>query len=406
METSHSCVLAALILACCALASAQTGRSASRPAPASSRSFQRLSAKAIAAQDAGHLDQAVPLFRRALALNPGWLEGWWSLGEIDYQKNRYQAAAAEFRKVVALDPTYGTARAMLGLSEYELGHDKEALDNIEASKELGMEQDPQLRQVVLFHEGILLQRASRYEQASKALSSLCLSGVRSAALAQIFGMTMLHMDRKVPPADGTPEGDVVQHVGRGACLSAANQYDQAKLEYEYVLQQDPHFPLVHFAYGRSLLEARDRPGAVEAFKQEIAEHPDSVLPRLEIAAAEYKADSPAGLPYAQQAVALAPQSPLPHYLLGLLLLDTGEAQGAIPQLELASKAFSSDARVYWSLGVAYARVGRPKEAAAARATFARLNQAKPEDQNAVMGIAPDAIPSPEANGNAAPTPQP
>jgi tetratricopeptide (TPR) repeat protein len=218
-------------------------------------------------------------------------------------------------------------------------------------------------------------------------------------------MTMLHLDSKVAPSELTPEGDIVQHVGRGACLSAANQYDQAKIEYQYVLQKAPHFPLVHFAYGRSLLEARDRPGAIESFKQEIAEHPESVLPRLEIAAADYKADSAAGLPFAQQAVALSPQSPLPHYLLGLLLLDTGDAPGAIPHLELARKAFASDARVYWSLGVAYARAGRPKDAAEARALFARLNQAKPEEQNAVLGDAPDAPGSLDPTGSATP-PQP
>lgn len=385
----------------CAAVAAQGSSAAARSSQIASPAFQSLAAKASAAQDAGKLDEAVPLFRKALVLNPSWVEGWWSLGEIDYKQDRYTAAAGEFKKAVALDPKYGTARAMLGLCEFELGQDEAALRDIEASKNLGVEQDPQLRQVILYHEGILLQRASRYEQASMALSSLCLGGVRSADLAQILGMTMLHIDSKTPPAESTPEGDVVQHIGRGACLAAANEFDQARREYDYVLQQNPHFPLVHFAYGRFLLEARDRPGAIEAFKQEIREHPENVLARLEIAAAEYKVDSAAGVPYAQQAVALAPQSPLPHYLLGLLLLDTGDFQGSIPHLELARKAFSSDARVYWSLGVAYAHVGRPKDAAQARATFARLNQAKSaETGNGVTGIAPDAIPPMDVNDNA------
>ena len=400
MRAAVLCSVAAVALAYCVVLSAQGVSVVHRPPQAASASFQALSAKATAAQNAGNLDQAVVLFRKALSLNPRWLEGWWSLAEIDYQADRYQTAAGEYKKVATLDPKYGTARAMLGLSEFELGRDKEALDDIEASKELGMEQDPQLRQVVLYHEGILLQRSNRYEQAVKAFSSLCLSGVRSADLAQVFGMTMLRMNSKAAPTAGSPESEVVQHVGRGACLSAANQYDQARHEYELVLQQAPHFPLVHFAYGRFLLEARDRPGAVEAFKQEIAEHPESVLARNEIAAAEYKADSAAGIPYAQQAVTLEPQSPLPHYLLGLLLLDTGDSQAAIPHLELARKAFSSDARVYWSLGVAYARVGRSKDAADARATFARLNQAKPEEQTAVMGSTPDAAPQTDESDKA------
>lgn len=377
----------------CAVVSAQGSSAAARPAQSPSQAFQSLSAKATAAQDAGNLDQAVPLFRKALALNPRWLEGWWSLGEIDYKQDRYSAAKGEFKKAAALDPKYGTARAMLGLCEFELGHDDAALRDIEASKDLGVEQDPQLRQVILYHEGILLQRAGRYEQASMALSSLCLGGIRSADLAQIFGMTMLHIDSKTAPAENTPEGDVVQHIGRGACLAAANEYDQARHEYDYALQQNPHFPLVHFAYGKFLLEARDAPGAIEAFKQEIAEAPNSVLARLEIAATEYKLDSATGVIYAEQAVKIAPASPLPHYFLGLLLLDTGDYQGSIAHLEIAKKAFPRESKIYWSLGVAYAHVGRQKDAAESRAEFARLSQANNgAAQSPTAGDAPDSAP--------------
>ena len=366
--------MAALVFASCALVGAQGSSEASRSTQAASAIFQNLSAKAAAAQNAGNLDEAVPLFRKALALNPRWDDGWWSLAEIDYGKDRYRDAAGEYRKVAALDRKSGIARIMLGLCEFELGQDSAALHDIEGGKDLGVEKDQQLQQVVFYHEGILLQRAGRFEAATEPLSSLCLSGVRSRELADIFGMTMLHINSKTPPVESTQEGDVVQHIGRGACLSAANEYDQARQEYDYVLQQYPHFPLVHFAYGRFLLEARDRSGAIEAFKQEITGAPNSVLARLEIAASEYKVNSAAGIPYARQALEIAPQSPLPHYFLGLLLLDTGDYQGSIPHLEVAKKAFPREAKIYWSLGVAYAHVGRPKEAAASRAEFARINQ--------------------------------
>jgi len=372
----------------CTPASSQstTGSSHSASSPAS---FQAAANKATAARDAGRLDEAVPLFHKALALNPRWAEGWWSLGTIDYDNDQYQAAAVSFKKVVALNPKHGTAHAMLGLCEFELGQDAEALRNIEASKSLGVETDPQLRQVVLYHEGILLQRSSRFQAASKALSSLCLSGVRSEDLAEIFGMTMLHMSDKTLPVTGSPSGEVVNHIGRGACLSAAKEYEAARREYEFVLQQYPHFPLVHFAYGKFLLEARDRAGAIEAFKQEISEAPDNVLAQLEIAATEYKVDSATGAEYAEQAVKIEPGSPLPHYLLGLLLLDTGDYQGSITHLEIAKKAFPQESKIYWSLGVAYAHAGRQKDAAEARAAFARLNQA---NNGASPGTAADETP--------------
>jgi Flp pilus assembly protein TadD len=87
----------------------------------------------------------------------------------------------------------------------------------------------------------------------------------------------------------------------------------------------------------------------------------------------YLVDSQAGLLYAEEAVKLAPGLPFAHYLVGLLRLDTGNAADAVPELEIAQKAFPNEARVYFSLGNAYARLGRKAEAAKVRKEFVRLN---------------------------------
>ena len=127
----------------------------------------------------------------------------------------------------------------------------------------------QLRQVVLYHEGVLLQRSGRFEGAQKALSSLCLSGVNSEELTETYGLTVLHLRDAKPPAPGTQESDIVEHLGRGACLGGQKNYDAARLEYELVIRQYPHFPLVYYAYGELLLAARDR-AAVAALARETA----------------------------------------------------------------------------------------------------------------------------------------
>ena len=351
----------------------------SRSSVAKTKEAQSLIAEANAARDAQQLDRAILLYRQALALQPRWTEGWWSLGTIYYDADNYADAANAFREVVALDPRQGTARAMLGLCEFELGQEAEALRDIEASKSLGVIEDAQLRQVVLYHEGLLLQRASRFEAAQKALSSLCLSGIKGDEVQRTFGMVVLRMPDKKPPAPGSEDAEVVEHLGRGACLSGQKNYEAAHQEYAFVIKNFPQHRYVHLAYGRFLLDARDREGAIEEFQQEIKADPDSVLARLQIAAAEYKVNSAAGLSYAKEAIRLAPDQPFAHYLLGLLLLDSGDYQAAIPQLEIAQRAFPKETRVFWSLGVAYSHVGRAQDAARARANFARLNQAAAEE---------------------------
>src|ERR1700680_3857867 len=77
----------------------------------SSTTFAALSKRAAEARDADHLDEAVALYRRAVALQPKWEEGWWSLGTLQYDQDHYAKAARAFEKVIALNPANGTAHA-------------------------------------------------------------------------------------------------------------------------------------------------------------------------------------------------------------------------------------------------------------------------------------------------------
>jgi tetratricopeptide (TPR) repeat protein len=360
----------------CGPAWAQAQAAPARPTATGLTDFDALAKRADEARDAGELDEAVQTYRRALALNPKWAEGWWSLGTLHYDADKYAEAELAFERVVALEPKQGTAHAMLGLCEFELGQPERALKDIEVSKTLGVLEDKQLRDVVSYHEGILLQRAGQFEAAKSALSSLCRSGMRSGELAGTFGMVALRMRDAVPPDPATEAGEVVQHVGRGACLGGAKEYEAAKAEFDQVIERAPHFPLLHYAYGCELVDARDIPGAVKEFEAEIAEQPNSVLPRLHIAVAEYKVDSAAGLKFAEEAVQLEPNLPLGHYLLGLLLLDTGAYERAVPELEIARRAFPQEGRIDLALATGYAHVGRTQDAARSRAEFARKKQAE------------------------------
>jgi tetratricopeptide (TPR) repeat protein len=356
---------------------AGAGTTATR-APASVQ-FQSLSKRAMAALDADKLGEAIPLFRRALALDPRWVEGWWSLGTAYYDQESYAEAELAFQHVVEIDPKHGTAHGLLGMCEFELGDDKAALKDIEASKELGTDIDPQLRNVVFYHEGVLLQRAGRFVAAEMPFASLCQGGAGSPDVVRGFGMTALRMrDRQFPPA-GSEAATVAEMVGRGACAAAERDFDSARRELTLVISTYPHYPYVHYVFGRVLVDAQDLPGAVVEFKREIDEGHDRVLPMLQIAASEYKVDPAAGLPYAEQAVALAPKLPFAHYLYGLLLASTDQEEKAIPELEIARRAFPQDMRVYWSLATAYARVGRAQDAAKARAEVARLSK-RPAEQ--------------------------
>jgi tetratricopeptide (TPR) repeat protein len=340
----------------------------------SSTGFATLAAKADAARDAERLDEALALYRKALALRPNWAEGWWSLGTIEYDQNAHAEAARAFHKVTELAPKNGTAYVMLGLSEFELGHDELSLQHLQKGSDIGLAKDEGLRHAVLYHEGVLLQRQGKFEAAQETLQQLCLQGGQNDDIASALGMTLLRWTQKSPPLPGSADASVVVPIGRAECLAGQKKYDQARPIFEEVVKANPNFPNVHYAYGLFLLESRDLSGGVEQLKQEIVNDPGHVFARLQIAAAEYKENSAAGVPYAEEAVKLDPRVPLGHYLLGLLLLDVDRPNRAIPELEIAEKVFSRDPKIYFALGSAYSRAGRKQDAARARAIFERLSK--------------------------------
>lgn len=340
--------------------------------PARTADFAALSTQANAARDNNQLDQAATLYKRALALRPQWTEGWWSLGAIQYDRNQYADAARAFQKVMQQAPQQGTARLMYGLCEQELGNDTVALAQIEKAKTMELAADPQLLHVMLYQEGVLQRRAGKFEGAQKDLGELCVENVQNRDVVEQLGRVALR-DRAKAPVTG-PDAPAILQVGQASCLAAQKKFAQARQLYSAVLQQYPGLPNVHYAYGKFLLDASDTPAAIEQFQQVIQKDPKNVIARLQIAAAEYRTDSAKGLPYAEEAVQLAPQTPFAHYLLGLLLLDVDNYQKAIPQLQIAERAFPKEAKLYFALGSAYARAGRMKDAAQAWAKFAQLQK--------------------------------
>jgi tetratricopeptide (TPR) repeat protein len=346
--------------------------------PAQSQSsttrFDDVAKRAAEARDADRLDEAVAFYRKALALRPSWAEGWWSVGMIEYDRSNYAAAARAFRQFLPLAPKDGTARVMLGLCEFELGQDQAALQHLEEGKDLGISTNPQLRLVLLYHDGLLLLRAGKFKAAQASLSALCRQEMQGEEALRYLGLAVLRVPLKEAPAGGTPGAAIVLRVGHAACLTSAKRYDEARQEYSALTQEYPDYPNIHYAYGRYFVDVDNAPAGIEEFKLELKNHPNDVNSRLEIAAAEYKLDSAAGVPYAEEAVRLNPRMPFAHYMLGLLYLDTDNYKKAIPELEFAQKVFPKDAKLYFALGSAYSRAGRKQEAERARTAFERLSK--------------------------------
>jgi tetratricopeptide (TPR) repeat protein len=61
----------------------------------------------------GRLDQAEAAYRASVAVDPGYLNGWYNLGVTLHQRGRFDEAKAAFRQVLRLDPGKADVRQIL-----------------------------------------------------------------------------------------------------------------------------------------------------------------------------------------------------------------------------------------------------------------------------------------------------
>ena len=87
-----------------------------------------------------------------------------------------------------------------------------------------------------------------------------------------------------------------------------------------------------------------------------------------------RGDAQAALPWAQQAVAAAPNAFPAHKALGQALLETGDVDGAIKELQIGIKLAPESPGLHFNLARAYQRAGRLEDAARERDEFTRLDR--------------------------------
>ena len=116
---------------------------------------------------------------------------------------------------------------------------------------------------------------------------------------------------------------------------------------------------MHYAFAVFLLQEQPDK-ALEEFKRELELQPEHALSLMQIAY-EYvnRGDAQTALPWAKQAVAAAPNSFAARKALGQALLDTGDVEGAIKELELGVKLAPESPGLHFTLARAYQRAGRP-----------------------------------------------
>jgi len=368
-------LLVVILTATTAAAQTTSRKSSNRTAPrkSSAANFDALAKSADEAREANRLEEASALYLQALSLKPAWKEGWWYVGAMFYERDRYAEARDAFLKFVAIDRKFGPALAMLGLCEFQLRQYEPALVHLRQGNLLGVGDNLELRLVTRYHEVILHNRFEQFELAYDVMTRLINEQPETPDLVFALGLTMLRM-AYLPPDAPADKREIVLKAGRAAYYLNTKRQQEAAQEFKELAENYPNSPGAHYAYGVFLL--RDTPdAAIEEFRRELQISPQHVAARLQIAFEMIKQGRrQEGLSYAEEAVKLAPDLFAAHNALGRILLETGEIERAVKELETAVSLAPDSPEMYFALARAYNRAKRPKDAERARAEFTRLDK--------------------------------
>jgi tetratricopeptide (TPR) repeat protein len=354
-----------LLLCLAGLSLAAPGQPPPPPAIAS------LASQASAAREANRLAEAVELYRQAVAKAPRWAEGWWYLGTLYYEQDQYPQCRGAFRRFVALETRLAPAYAMLGLCEYQTRDYPPALTHLERARTIGLPVDEPLTRVAVYHEAVLQNRAGNFEKTLRLCALLGREPSPSPEVVVVAGLAALRkpvFPQEIDPADR----ELIVRVGSALVPGSGQPPQEVLRRFESILQDFPAAPNVHYTFGVYLLTG-DADRALAELKRELELNPNHV-PALATIALELqkRGESAAGRPYAERAVAAAPSDFAARGALGRILLDMGDVPGAVRELEAAVKLEPGSPAIRFSLASAYAKAGRPQDAARQRAEFTRL----------------------------------
>ena len=323
--------------------------------------FSDLASQAAAARDQKNLPLAIDLYTKAVQANPGWTEGWWYLGLLQYSSDQYAPAIDALNHLLQLQSHNAPAMAMRGLCEFETAAYDDSLRDLEQSIAHGAAAETSHEPILRYHLGLLLTRAGRFYDALNQYRLLATKHDQGPGLPIAIGLAGMRV-RNLPGDLNPQDRDLYQIAGKGAYALMAGDSDAAGALFRDAFVRYPTTANLHYFYG-FLLFPHDRGLAAEEFRREVEINPSSELSTGMLAfTLMYTGHYAEAIPVAQRAVAAAPGMVIAQLALGRSLIETGDQAHGTEILNQILANDPNNLEAHLGLVAAYSRAGRTEDA--------------------------------------------
>ncbi|GAB4230796.1 MAG: hypothetical protein Kow00109_02700 [Acidobacteriota bacterium] len=340
--------------------------------------FSTLARQAEALRGENRLVPALQRYEQALQLDPDWYEGWWYLGSVLYELDRYEEAIRPLEKALVLRPGEPEVLALLGLCRYEAGDYERATLALEQAIQAGIGRLEGVGYVARYHYALLLNRRGDHDLAASLLSELAAAGHgRKPALREALGLAAL----RIPVLPHELQGELrpaVLLAGRAAAAVAESRPQVAVARLQTLVRRHPDLPNVHYLYGNLLAQTRPTE-ALQEYLRELEISPDHLPARVEVTVEFLEREEfDEAVRHGELAVQYHPESFAARHVLGRAYLEAGRVEDAIRQLEEGVRLAPDSPQLHFTLARAYRRAGRLAEAEREQREFQRLQKVAEE----------------------------
>ncbi len=343
-------------------------------APSVPTPFETIASQAEAARVHDRVPDAIHLYQQGTHLRPSWADGWWYLGSLLYDQDRFSEAAIAFQRLLASTPHRGPAHAFLGLCEYETGRYDDALAQFRAWAGAGWAGTRELRDVADYHFALLLTRDGRFVESLYLISPLAERLGDNPELVEAMGLASLRL-RYLPENYPPEDRERIWLAGKAAAYAAQNPQDFDRAD-EYAARLESRYgtqPEIHYFRGTVYGFEQKTAEAEREYREELKISPNHAPALVALAGIDLeKGDFEEAGKMALRAVGADPNNAEAHHLLGRVYLADGDLQASATELEKAKQLAPDIAEIRSHLAMVYMKLGRVKEAQAESAAFLAL----------------------------------
>ena len=343
---------------------------------ADSPRFDVVARQADDARNENRVPDAIRLYREGTNLHPAWADGWWYLGTLFYDQDRFPEAAVAFRRLLS-NPHYGgSAHAFVGLCDYETGQYDDALAQFRAWAAAGWPGTQQLRDVGYYHFALLLTRNGQFIESLALITSMVPRIGDDPAITEAMGLASLHL-RDLPEKYPAEFRERVWLAGKATLYAQQNPAQFARAD-EFAARLEtryPNQPEVH-AFRATLYGFEKKPAEAEReYREELKISPNHVPALIALAGIDLqRGDNADGIVLARKAISIEPGNVGAHHLLGRILFANGDLPRAAGELEVAKRLAPNNPPVRFHLAMVYGKMGRNLQARAESDAYRALRR--------------------------------